>query len=259
TDDGVLVALIRSHVSRDDLACGDADAGRAFGYLLDEPARHRPRSRKRIVGGPLEPNRRPKYRQRRVAPELVDQPMVAVHFIAKHPEEPVQQIHHLNRWFALHQLRRADDVNEKYCDITFFATEFQLFAFGRGRDFPSDVPSEQIAYPLALAQPVDHRVEPSLQLAQLRAVEHHKIAVQVAILDAFQRRPHYPHGRGGEPRDDQHENETEDKRNNAEDQYGDPELRLGQIPQRQREKRGQHYADDRDGRTQPPIRSCPGP
>ena len=46
-----------------------------------------------------------------------------------------------------------------------------------------DVLAEQVAHAFAFAQPVDHRVEPTLQLAEFGAVEHHQVGVEIALLD----------------------------------------------------------------------------
>ena len=49
---------------------------------------------------------------------------------------------------------------------------FGPLLLGGRRDLATDVAPEQIPHPLAFAQPVDHRVEAALQLAEFGAVEH---------------------------------------------------------------------------------------
>ena len=96
--------------------------------------------------------------------------------------------------------------------MALFAAEFGSFPFGRGGDFASDVTAEQVAHTFALAQPVDHRVEAALQLAEFGSVEHHQIASQIALFDALERGAHHPHRRRGQPGQDPHQDEAEDQR-----------------------------------------------
>ena len=96
--------------------------------------------------------------------------------------------------------------------MAFFAAEFWSFPLGGGGDFASDVTAEQVAHSFALPQAVDHRVEATLQLAELCSVEDHQIASQVALFDPLERRAHHPHRRRRQPGQDPHQDESEDQR-----------------------------------------------
>jgi hypothetical protein len=57
-------------------------------------------------------------------------------------------------------------------------------------------------------------------LAQLGAVEHQDVGIEVALLDAVERGPHDPDRGYGQPRQDQHQDEAEDQREYGEDHHG---------------------------------------
>ncbi len=59
----------------------------------------------RLVLGMLEMVWRPEHRQRRIALELVDEPVVAIHLFDDHREEAVQQFDDIRCGPAGHQLR----------------------------------------------------------------------------------------------------------------------------------------------------------
>ena len=110
--------------------------------------------RQRLVLGMVEVVRRAEHRQRGIALELVDEPVMAVHLVDDHREEPVEQFDHLGRRPAGHQLRGADDVDEDHRDVAFLAAQlWPLLLGGRGH-LAADVPAEQIADTFAFAQTV---------------------------------------------------------------------------------------------------------
>ena len=152
------------------------------------------------------------------------------------------------------QLRRAHDVDEDHRDVTFFAAEFRALLLRRGGHFAADVAAEQIADAFAFAKPCDHRVEAPLQLAQLGAVEHHQVGVEIALFDAVERRAHHPNRGGGEPGQDPHQDEAEDQREQRENHHRDGELGRRDVLQRQRDDRGEKDAEHRYTGAQCPHR-----
>lgn len=91
--------------------------------------------------------------------------------------------------------------------MTLFTAKFRRLAFGGEGDLAADVPAEEVTYPLAFAQAMDHRVESTLQLAEFGGVEHHQIASQVALLHAHERRAHHAHWCCCHPGKHPHQNE----------------------------------------------------
>ena len=86
------------------------------------------------------------------------------------------------------QLRGADEVDEQHRHLQLLAAQLDP-AFHRGaRDVLADVAAEQVAQLLALAQPRVHPVEAGLEQAEVAAVEHRDLRVEVAGLDAARAR-----------------------------------------------------------------------
>ncbi|AMD55436.1 hypothetical protein ATO49_20475 [Mycolicibacterium fortuitum subsp. fortuitum DSM 46621 = ATCC 6841 = JCM 6387] len=193
-DHGVLEALLGPDVACHHLSGGDSDACLELRHLGTQPLCDRPRCSQRLVLGVGQRDRRTEHRQDRVALELVDQAAVVVDLIDDDREEPVEQVDHLDRGTRGDQLRRADDIDENDCGMALLATQDRLLLLGQCGDLAADVAAEQIAHPLALPQAVHHRVETALQLTQFGAVEHHQIGIQIALLDAIERRAHDPDG-----------------------------------------------------------------
>ena len=82
------------------------------------------------------------------------------------------------------KLRRADDVDEDHRDMAFLAAKLGPSQLGGRGHLTPNVAAEEIPHSFAFPKPGDHRVETALQLAELGAVEHHHVAVQVALFDA---------------------------------------------------------------------------
>ena len=113
--------------------------------------------------------------------------------------------------------------------MALLAAELRAFPLrGRGHLAP-DVAAEQIAHALALAQAVHHRVETPLQLAELGAVEYHQVGVEIALLDPVERGAHHANRSRGEPGQDPHQDEAEDKGEQRQDHHGDGELRRRDV------------------------------
>ena len=226
-DDGVLEALLGPDVARHHLARSHPDPGVAFWHLDAQPLGHRARGGQRLVLGVVQRDGRTEHGEDGVTLELVDQPVVAVHLVDDHGEEPVEQFDHLDGRPARHQLCRPDDVDEYHCGMALFAAELRPLLLGECGDLTADVPAEQIAHAFAFPQPAHHRVEPTLQLAEFGAVEHDQVGVQVALLDAIERGAHDAHRSGGEPGQDPHQDEAEDQREQRENHDGDGEFGWG--------------------------------
>ena len=75
--------------------------------------------------------------------------MVAVDLLDDHREEPVQQVDHLGRRPAGHQLRGADDVDEDHRDVAFLATELGALLLRRRGHLTPDVAAEQVTHAFA--------------------------------------------------------------------------------------------------------------
>ena len=163
-------------VAGDDLARRHTDAGLALRHLAGHPVSDGSGGGQRLILGAVEVIRRPEDGQGRVTFELVDQPVVAVHFLDDDREKPVEERNHLGGSLAGHHLRGSDDVDEYDGDVAFFTAQRRFLALGGQGDLAPHVPAEEIAHAFALAQPVHHRVETALQFAELGAVEYHQVA-----------------------------------------------------------------------------------
>src|SRR5690606_5237859 len=109
-------------------------------------------------------------------------------------------------------LRGSDDIDEKHCDMALFAAELDPVAFGGGGNLAPDMTTEQVAHPLSFPQTAHHRVETALQLTEFGAVEHHQVTLEIPLLDAFERCADHPHRGCGEPRQNPHQQKSEDQR-----------------------------------------------
>ena len=85
---------------------------------------------------------------------------------------------------------RADQVDEQHRDDPRLAAELDVPDRGGLGDVAADVPAEQVAQVLAVAEPADHLVEPGLELAELGAVVHLHLDVEVTLLDLLHRVAH---------------------------------------------------------------------
>jgi hypothetical protein len=136
--------------------------------------------------------------------------VVAVDLVDYHREEPVQQVDHLRRRSTRHQLCGPDDVDENHRDMAFLAAQLGALLLSRRGHLTSDVSAEEVPYPFAFTKTGDHRVEATLQLAEFAAVEHHHVAVQVALLDVFEGSAHHAHWRCRQPGQDPHQQEADE-------------------------------------------------
>ena len=116
------------------------------------------------------------------------------------------------------QLRRADQVDEKHCDVAFLAAELGA-AFQRAAgDVLADVAAEQVPQPLPLGEVADHVVESGLQQAQFAGVVDLHVGVVVAALH-FAERPAQLAQRVGDRHRDQHRaRQPDDQRGDGQQQ-----------------------------------------
>ena len=88
-------------------------------------------------------------------------------------------------------------------------------------DVLADVPPEQVAYALVLAQAGGHVVEPGLQAARLARVVHRHRGLQVTALDPGQPLAYRTHGVGDGARGDVGDLEPDQQRHPAEHEHRD--------------------------------------
>ena len=123
---------------------------------------------------------------------------------------------------------------------------------GRLGDVAADVPAEEVAQLLAVAEPGDHLVEPGLELAELGAVVHLHLDVELALLDPLHRVAH------GEDRGDDRagvepgDQQAEAEHHAAEDEHDDGQLGRGRC------RRGS-APGSRRRRGRPRVRRCRAP
>ena len=95
----------------------------------------------------------------------------------------------------------ADDVDEQHRHAPQLAAQPHFFGGdGHAGDIAAHLAAEEVADPLALAQPDDHLVEPGLQLPELGAVVDGDVGAEIALLDPAHRLAHGLDGVGHRPR-----------------------------------------------------------
>ena len=162
--------------------------GLELGHLVGEPPGHlacRDQGLGRVV---VELDGCAEDGQHGVADELVHQALLTIDLLDDHAEEAVEQVDHLGRVALGGQRGGADDVDEQHRDHPGLAAELDVARGGRLGDVLADVAAEDVAQVLTFAQAVDHLVEPCLELAELGAVVHLDLGVEVALLDLLQSR-----------------------------------------------------------------------
>ena len=112
---------------------------------------------------------------------LLTSPSCAVDLLDDDAEEPVEQLDDLSRLALGGDRGRPDDVDEQHRDDAGLAAELDVTDRGGLGDVPADVPAEEVAQLLALTEPGHHLVEPGLELAELGAVVHLHLGVEVAL------------------------------------------------------------------------------
>ena len=186
-DHGVLEPGLVADVAGDRLPGGHAEAGLEVGHLVGQALGHRPSRGQRVAGVVVELDRCTEDRQDGVADELVDQALVPVDLLDDDPEEPVEQLDDLGGLALGGQLGGADQVDEEDRDLTGLTAQLDVPDRGSLGHVPADVLAEQVAQVLAVTQAAHHLVEPRLQLAELGAVVHLHLGVEVTLLDLLQR------------------------------------------------------------------------
>ena len=143
---------------------------------------------------------------------LLTSPWRSVDLVDDDAEEPVEQVDDLRRDRARMASVVEPTMSTNSTETTRVSppSSTSLPSGGRG-DLLADVAPEEVAQVLALTQPADHLVEPGLELAELGAVVHLHLGVEVAVLDPLHRvadgEDRRDDGAGVEPGDQQAEAE----------------------------------------------------
>ena len=248
-DHGVLEPRLVTDIAGDRLAGRDADAGVEVRNLVGQASGHRATGGKGTRRVILELDRSAEDREYGVADELVDQPGVAVDLLDHDGEEPVQQLDHLGRLALGREGGGSDDVHEQHRDLAGLATELHVTERCRLGDVMADVPTEEVAQLLPVAEPGHHLVEPGLELAELGAVVHLHLDVELALL-------HLLHGvaYGDDRRDDRTGVEPRDQQTEAEHHSTEHEDHYGQLGPRDVVASSATGSPPR--RARPPVRRC---
>ena len=173
---------------------------------------------------------------------MLTEPALVVDDVDDHAEEVVEQLDDLARRPLVGQLGRADQVDEQHGDVELLAAERDAALQRLARDVLADLAAEEVAEALALAQPVDHAVEPGLQQPDLAAVVDVDVRAVVAVLQPAHRAAQALQRIGERPRGEGHDGQADDQRDAAEQQRRGGDAVRGGV-----QDAGQHAgADERD-------------
>ena len=140
-----------------------------------------------VRSGVVKRNGCPEHRQGRIALELVNHALVAVHHLDNDVEEVVQRSDNLLRCVVHGVGGGADDVDEQHRHLALLAAELRDLLQRLLRHLRADVLAEDVAHALPVAQPPHHLVEPGLQHADFGAVVDVHLCVLLAAAHAVDR------------------------------------------------------------------------
>ena len=167
-------------MASDHVARGDTDAGLQFEAV--QAALDFAGGLEGVRGGVVKRNWRSEHRKRRIALELINHALVAVHHLNDNLEELVERLHDLLGGVLDGVGGGADDVDKQHRDPAFLAAELRALLKRLLCDLSTDVLGKHVANTLAVLQTPHHLVKAGLEDADLGAVVnvHLRIALTAA-------------------------------------------------------------------------------